>query len=61
MVVDFVQGDGGFVEIDFCIMVEYDIQNYFDIGGVQCFNCIVKFIQGVIWVVGVVWIQCELC
>lgn len=44
-VVDSAQGDGGPVEIDFRTMVEHDIQNHFDTGGVQRLNRIAKLIQ----------------
>ena len=58
-VVDSAQGDGGPFEIDFRTMVEHDIQNHFDTGGVQRLNRIAKLIQGAIRVAGVARIQRE--
>ena len=58
-VVDSAQGDGGPFEIDFRTMVEHDIQNHFDTGGVQRLNRIAKLIQGARRVAGIARIQRE--
>ncbi len=44
-VVDSAQGDGGTFKIDFRAMVEHDIQNHLDTGGVQRLNRIAKLIR----------------
>ena len=58
-VVDSAQGDGGTFKIDFRAMVEHDIQNHLDTGGVQRLNRIAKLIQGARRVAGIARIQRE--
>ena len=60
-VVDSAQGDGGPFEINFRAMVEHDIQNHLDAGGMKRLNRITKLIEGTRGIAGIARIQREPC